>query len=154
MWFLPDMDDVVRDGAVMCVLGWGPRQIHIPGREAHYKRPTWRIRYICKERHIKWNLLLRDFITVSYKWLSTRPENLSPTDEFRFKKAHYFWINILYVAQLLCIFKHISSTIFLSIWCFTLLKNLMFNKLHSYINTLYTIQEYLAVHLNIHFCYS
>jgi len=47
------MDDVVRDAAVMHVLRWGPRQIHIPGGETHYEGPTWRIRHICKERYIK-----------------------------------------------------------------------------------------------------
>jgi hypothetical protein len=47
------MDDVVRDATVMHVLRWCPRQIHIPGGKTHYEGPTWRIRDICKERHIK-----------------------------------------------------------------------------------------------------
>lgn len=47
---LPYMDDVVRDGAVMCVLRRCPRQIDIAGSETHYEGPSRRIRDICKQQ--------------------------------------------------------------------------------------------------------
>jgi hypothetical protein len=50
---LPYVDDIVRDGAVVCVLRRCPRQIHVARRESHYERPPWGIRHICKEKHIK-----------------------------------------------------------------------------------------------------